>query len=241
LAADLNGDGSQQTFTVGKTTAISNAGGPVGTILIRANGAYNFIPAPNFFGDVPTITYTVSDSRGLLSSTTLDITVDGVPDVANDRLTTPENVPILVGALDNDFDPEGDGPATVELFALPPTGQGVLSYTDAGGTEFTFDPASPPFRLSIDEFRTLTFTPADGFTGQVSTFAYTVSDTDGTPGTPGDDEQASARVEIIVSDTPEAVDDDFVVAEDTTLPLTLQTNDDAGSGLQSVTLGVLGD
>lgn len=59
-------------------TPVSIAG--VGTITINANGSYSFIPVSNYNGNVPTITYAVSDGKGGSDTSTLNIAVNPVND-----------------------------------------------------------------------------------------------------------------------------------------------------------------
>ncbi|MFW2590244.1 DUF4347 domain-containing protein, partial [Sagittula sp. SSi028] len=236
LSADIDGSGTQTAFSPNTFVTLSDANGEIGQLRIRGNGAYHFTPAANYFGPVPTITYEVTDARGVSSTSTLNITVDGVPDTSNDRLETPENVAILVNATDNDFDALGDGPAEFVLDELPPLMQGSLSY-DTGTSILTLTPGSGPFRLTAAEFATLTFTPAEDFVGSVDRFSYTVVDTDGTASSPDDDEQSTSTISITVTDTPDATPDSYVTAEDTAVSLDLEANDDTGSGLSALVIG----
>jgi hypothetical protein len=54
-------------YLPGNTTVINN----IGTFEIYANGRFTFIPEVNYSGDVPAITYTVSDVNGLQPLTCL--------------------------------------------------------------------------------------------------------------------------------------------------------------------------
>ena len=51
-----------------------------GDITIFGDGSYTFTPAPDYFGAVPQITYTVSDGAGGTDTSTLDLTVTAVND-----------------------------------------------------------------------------------------------------------------------------------------------------------------
>ena len=65
FTVDLNGNGiteANETFTfAGSTTEISNTVANVGTFVMQSNGDYTFTPVQSFSGNVPKITYTVSD------------------------------------------------------------------------------------------------------------------------------------------------------------------------------------
>ncbi|HEX6706466.1 MAG TPA: immunoglobulin-like domain-containing protein [Albitalea sp.] len=63
------------SFAPGASASIAG----VGTFTLAADGSYSFVPAADFNGAVPAITYTVSDGA-LTSSTTLAITVSAVND-----------------------------------------------------------------------------------------------------------------------------------------------------------------
>jgi len=66
------------------TAAISN----VGTVKIASNGAYTFTPVANYYGTVPTVTYTLSDGAGHIDTADLDITVNAVTDPISDGSET---------------------------------------------------------------------------------------------------------------------------------------------------------
>ena len=95
------------TFTAGQTANITE-----GSILIFADGGYEFIPAANYLGSFPVITYSISDGS-LISSANLNLSViSAVPPIANDDYDTAEiNTTLNVlapGVLINDSDPDGD-------------------------------------------------------------------------------------------------------------------------------------
>ena len=51
----------------------NSAGDPIGELTLRPDGTYTFNPAPNYYGDVPPVTYTVVDPSGATDIGTLDI------------------------------------------------------------------------------------------------------------------------------------------------------------------------
>ena len=59
------------TYAAGSTATIAN----VGTLVIGANGAYNFTPAENYNGSVPTVSYTVTDGSGSNVTSTLNLSL----------------------------------------------------------------------------------------------------------------------------------------------------------------------
>ncbi len=68
-------DGLPGSYLAGQTATIVG----VGTLLINADGSYTFTPAPNYFGAVPLVNYTISDGT-LSASSTLTLNVSGVND-----------------------------------------------------------------------------------------------------------------------------------------------------------------
>ena len=64
------------TYAAGETAMITG----VGTLRMEADGEYEFVPAPDWNGAVPTVTYTVSDGEGGTSTAELSISVTPVND-----------------------------------------------------------------------------------------------------------------------------------------------------------------
>ena len=95
------------TYTAGTTATISG----VGTIVVNANGTFTFTPAANYSGNVPDITYTVSDGNGGTDIGLIDIVVsptNDAPLASDDTQTTPEDTPVSGNVLTNDTDLEGN-------------------------------------------------------------------------------------------------------------------------------------
>lgn len=92
-------------FTVdGVTTAAGTvyAITGVGSVRIDAGGTYNFTPALNYNGPVPTITYTVSDGNGGTAAGSLTITLNAVNDnIANTipSYNTTEDTPLTLNRV----------------------------------------------------------------------------------------------------------------------------------------------
>ncbi|WP_407659994.1 Ig-like domain-containing protein [Hyalangium gracile] len=151
-----------------------------------------FRPANNFHGTT-TFTYTVSDGSGGTATATVTVTVTPVNDppvAVNDSFTVPRNSGATVlNVLANDtFAPDTGETLTVATVTQPATGGTVT--LNAG---------------------VVSFTPTTNFTGTV-TFQYTVSDGNG--GT------ATGTVTVVVEQVnapPNAVDDTFTVAEDSSV------------------------
>lgn len=124
-------------------TAVLVAGPSSGTLLLNANGSFNFTPAAAFAGSV-TFTYQANDGTAASNTATVTITVSAVdrpPTAAPDSYTTAEDTPLTVpaatGVLANDSDP--DSPATPLTAALVGSvSTGSLMLAPNGG--FTFTP-----------------------------------------------------------------------------------------------------
>ncbi|WP_316896623.1 VCBS domain-containing protein [Pseudodesulfovibrio indicus] len=146
-ASDADGDSLHiDTFQVAGDSETHHAGDKVtidgvGTIQIDANGDYTFEPADNFNGEVPQITYTVSDGD-LTDTSTLDIDVTPVNDAPVDdnetvSVTEPDGVQntaeIAEGnVLDNTVDPDNDTNGDSQSLTS-------LTYTAADGTVTVVD------------------------------------------------------------------------------------------------------
>ena len=187
--------GITYTYPAGMTNTIPG----VGTIIVNSNGTYTFTPNTNWFGTVPTITYTVTDGEGGLATGNLVITVTPVNDtpiVANEQVTTPEDTPVSGNVLTNDTDPDGNS-LTVTQFTVD--GQ---SYTPGQTATIT-----GVGTIIINSNGTYTFTPAANYNGSVPSIGYTVSD--GTLTTDG----SIAIYVTPVNDPPVAINDNVSTNE----------------------------
>ena len=135
-----------QTAAAGGSVTIAG----VGTLTIAANGAYVFTPVADWHGTVPQVTYTATDgnSNGTVTST-LDIVVTPVVDIANDTIATHAGTPVVVPVLGNDGF-ENPGAAVTVVTA------------GAHGT------------VVINANGTVTYTPVAGYVGTDS-YTYTVT------------------------------------------------------------------
>ncbi|MBD1996571.1 tandem-95 repeat protein [Leptolyngbya sp. FACHB-541] len=141
------------TFALGATVT-SATNGSNGNVVINSNGTVTYTPKPNFFG-ADSFTYTVI-SGGMTETTTVNVTVDAVPDPVNDTFSTSEDT-LLSGSV---ADPDaGDGPATYVITGAP----------NHGALNFNLDGS-------------FTYTPNPDFNG-TDTFTYQVTDANGDVGT----------------------------------------------------------
>ncbi len=151
------------TYSAGTTVHLAE-----GDLTINADGSYTFVPANGYTGNLPTVTYTVSDGQDTATAH-LYITVrpNDAPNANDDSYTTlidttiNENAPGLLG---NDSDPDGD-PINIISISI-------------GGN--TYSPGQtinlPEGNLTIYADGSFTFVPANGYTGTVPTVTYTISD-----------------------------------------------------------------
>jgi large repetitive protein len=147
LANDTDGDGDALTVTA--------ASSPQGTVTINPDGTVRFTPRANFFGPA-TITYTISDGNGGVSSATvfIDVTnINAAPTDGNEIGSTFPGVPITANVLANASDVDGN-PLTI-FSAVVSDGSVIIN---ANGT--------------------LTYTPPIGFSGPV-VVRYILSDSNG--------------------------------------------------------------
>lgn len=165
---------------------------PIGSVSLEAGGGFTYSPAPDFNG-TDHFTYRVDDGHGGSSTAavTLHVSPRNDPPVANqDDLATDEDMVLSLaapGILANDVDVDGD-PLMATLVQPPVHGSLILA---AGGG--------------------LTYTPGADEHG-VDVFRYRVVDGNG-----GSDTTSVVITIRPVNDSPIAVADAFVTAEDAAL------------------------
>ncbi len=122
-------------------------------------GRIRYHPDENWYGQ-DSFTYTVSDPDGLKATATIRVTVTPVndgPGPEDDRVTTPEDIPVLIAALENDSDLDGDELRIVAVSA----------------------PANGSATIVEDRIR---YSPDENWYG-LDSFTYTVADPGGLEGT----------------------------------------------------------
>ena len=142
---------ANDTDVDGDPLTIDSASVDVGEVVITANNTLLYTPANGFDG-LATITYVISDSFGETDSATVSVVVDGnqSPQAMDDSVNTEYGTSVVISVLDNDMDVDGDNLTIVSATA------------DSGS-------------VVVNSDQTLTFTPATGFSGQV-TITYVISD-----------------------------------------------------------------
>ncbi|SFJ17310.1 CshA-type fibril repeat-containing protein [Phyllobacterium sp. CL33Tsu] len=215
---DFQVAGDPTVYTPGSTATVAG----VGALTINLDGSYTFVPAPNYFGPVPVVTYTATN--GTVSDTaTLIITVTPVNDppvAVDDTGVTPEDTPLSGNVLSNDTDI--DSALTVTGFSI-----GNINF-NAGQTA----PIPNVGQLTINASGSYTFVPAANYNGPVPVATYTVSDGNG-----GTDTGTLTITVTPVNDAPAAVNDTGTTQEDTTLNGNVLTND---TDVEGATLTVSG-
>jgi hypothetical protein len=157
-----------------------------------------YTPEAGFIG-TDSFTYVASDPRGGESRATVTVTViqgNEPPAALFDLASTQEDQAVNIDVLANDSDPDGDPLAVVAISVQPMSGQ-----------------------ATIEPDNTITYTPNPNFNGSDG-FQYEIEDPDG--------ETATGAVTVFitpVNDPPVANDDAATVAEDSSVTVTVRTND----------------
>jgi uncharacterized repeat protein (TIGR01451 family) len=155
LANDFNN--GQPASTTNVTVTVTQP--TTGTATVNADGTISFIPAVGFTGPV-SFTYAICDitQPSVCASALVSLTVNPVPAVltANpDALTLTAGVATTISVLANDFNngqPVSSTSVTVTISGPPASGTAI-----------------------VNPDKTVSFTPAPGFSGPVS-FTYTICD-----------------------------------------------------------------
>ncbi|MEP4198188.1 MAG: tandem-95 repeat protein [Aliishimia sp.] len=187
----------------GDPLEVISATSPDGTVEINPDGTVTFTPNEDFNGET-TVDYTISDGNGGTDKAWVKVTVNAVndaPDAVDDADGTLEDTAITVDLLANDTDVDGDDLTVIS--ATVPADQGTLVDNGDG---------------------TVTFTPAQDFTGE-ATISYTIEDEEGLT------DSAIHTVDVeAVNDAPVAVEDNATTPEDTPVTIDVLDNDSDPDG-----------
>jgi len=146
LSNDSDPDGDPLTVT-----SVTQPGSGTAT---NNGGNVTYVPAADFTG-VDVFTYTISDGRGGAATATVTVTVveqlNQPPVAVDDHAVTNRNLPVTIGVLNNDSDPDGD---TLVVSAVTDPEHGTVTNN---GTDVTYAP-DPDF-AGTDTF---VYTASDG-------------------------------------------------------------------------------
>lgn len=191
MANDIIPTGSNPTVTVQSGLNPANAG----TLVLNSNGSLTFTPGPQFAG-AATFVYRLDNGFGYTDTATVTFTVNGVPNVADDAASTPEDTARTVDVLANDTD---ETSLTITTVGVPT--QGTAQIVNEGGRQ------------------QIRYTPPANFNGQ-ATFTYTACDTAQLCDT------ATVTMTVTpVNDDPIANPDTATTPEDTAVTINVLAND----------------
>jgi VCBS repeat-containing protein len=155
LGNDSDVDGDVLTVTAAAATN--------GTVAINADGSLTYLGDSNFFG-TDTITYTIADSDGAESTSSVTVEVAAINDlaVANDDVAaTSEDVSITIDALINDTDVDGDALNISSASA----NNGTVSINADGTLQYQAD-------ANFFGTDTITYTISDGSVSSVTNMEF---------------------------------------------------------------------
>jgi|GEM_PF-1556285 len=175
-----------------------------GTATLNPNGTLIYEPAPAFVGQ-DTFTYEICDDKGLCDTATviINVTASGnQPPVApDDKVSTPEDTPVVIDALGDDTDPEGD-PLSIESIVTQPKHGSV----------------------SVNPDGTLTYVPEENYTGEDS-FVINVCDDQ------GNCVESTVGVTVTpINDAPTPADDSATTPSGTDVTINVSENDSDPDG-----------
>ena len=203
-----------------------------GTVTFTPQGTVIYTPNSGFFG-ADTFTYRIAtpNSNGCTDMATVTVTVGNLgapppshpPTAVADASTTPQDTPVAIPVLPNDYDIDGD---TLTIIAVDPvtTEDGTASVNDRG------TPDNP-----TDDF--IDYTPAPGFVGH-DTFTYTIDDGNGNT----DTAIVTVRVTALGADpVPNAAGDSATTQPGVPVPIPVLLNDSHPTPMEPLTITTLTD
>uniref|UniRef100_UPI003F8811BF retention module-containing protein n=2 Tax=Pseudocolwellia agarivorans TaxID=1911682 RepID=UPI003F8811BF len=203
---------------VGATTQLDE-----GEFTLNEDGSYTFVPADNFNGDLPDISYTVTDGAGDTQTSTISINVTPVSDLTDDSetISVQEDTPTSGNVLDNASSP--DGPLTITSVVIGGVEVAVGATTQLDEGEFT-----------LNEDGSYTFVPADNFNGDLPDISYTVTD--------GAGDTQTSTISINVTPVSDLTDDSETISVQEDTPTSGNVLDNASSpdGPLTITSVVIG-
>ncbi len=197
----------------GDTLVIHSVTQPVGgSVTFTPQGSVIYTPNTGFFGP-DTFMYTIENSNGGTDTATVSVTV-GSPASAShppvavaDASTTPQDTPVTIPVLPNDYDLDADPLSIVAVDTI--TTQGGAAVVNDNGT-----PGDP-----TDD--TIDYIPAPGFVG-TDTFTYTVDDGNGGADTAV---VSVAVTDLVANPVPTAIGDGATTPHDVAVMIDVLAND----------------
>ncbi|MFJ4223578.1 Ig-like domain-containing protein [Microbacterium sp. NPDC089695] len=200
----------------GKTLTVPGQG----AYTVAANGDVTFQPEPTFSGTATPITYAVTDENGNTASSTITIVVTAVtPTATDDAATTAYGTPVTFDIVGNDDAGDTAVPLVVDSAVFEASGipDGLdAEIRDAGKTLEIAGQGT----FTLNDDGTVTFTPADGFSGATTPVRYTISDANGTT--------ATAALVVTVQPGPALENDVDRTPQNTPVTVDVLANDLAG-------------
>lgn len=211
-ATDADGDTltlTSFTFNSTRYAAGQTATLEAGALTMNQDGTWTFMPAADWNGSVPLITWTLSDGNTGTTESTLQIVVMPVADVTDDNIVTHTDTGAIVPVLSNDTFTHIAG-----IVAGSPVAGSAFTRSDQGG------------RIQVLSDNTLRYQPPTGFVG-TDTFSYTVTSYNGVSET--------ALVTVVVQNSlPGTKDDQQSGTEDNILRGRFNATDPDNDVLQVV-------
>nr|WP_321237774.1 retention module-containing protein [uncultured Tolumonas sp.] len=238
--SSVDGPLSLTTFTVAGDATVYNAGqtvtiAGVGALTLQADGDYSFVPVADYNGNVPVVTYTLTDGSGADDTSTLSIIVDPVNDdfTDNNELVHVQEDSLIGGANNTGNVIDGssvDGPLSLTTFTVA----GDATVYNAGQTVTIAGVGA----LTLQADGDYSFVPVADYNGNVPVVTYTLTD-----GSGADDTSTLSIIVDPVNDLPVSTDDSVTTTENTPIVLTLNDfgtysdiDNDAFAGVKITTL-----
>jgi gliding motility-associated-like protein len=163
-----------------------------GTITIKTDGSFTFIPTNNYCGNIPLIGYTISDGSSN-DTANIKITIINLfsPDAKDNYYTTETNSTLnssTLSILDNDSDSDGNYLEVIDF--------SINNIKYLAGQTATFIEGT----ITIQANGTFIYIPTKNYSGNIPTIKYTISDCSFT-------DIANLNITVVSLFPPEAKDD----------------------------------
>ncbi|WP_144875689.1 Ig-like domain-containing protein [Microbacterium sp. 1.5R] len=179
-------------------------------VIDPTTGVVTFTPEPTFFGTAQPVAYSFTDAVGNPAGSTITVTVTAVaPTATPDAADTPFATPVTIDVVANDAaGPGGELDPTKTVFTDPAA--------TADGTRLV----TPEGTWSVEQSGSITFTPADGYTGTTPAVGYRITDDNG--------QTATSTVTVTVRPGPSATADTGATDQNVDVVIALLPNDAPG-------------